>query len=55
MRHRWIALIAVLLLAGSVAPADAASTVFWTGANAFDDQTITSASSLAAPSGEVSG
>ena len=47
MQHRWVALIAVLLLAGSVAPADAASTVFWTGANAFDDQTISFAPFLA--------
>jgi hypothetical protein len=54
MRYRWIALIAVLLLAGSVAPA-AAVTVFWTGANAFDDQTINFAPFLADQLTSISG
>jgi hypothetical protein len=40
MRHRWVTLIVMLLLVCSVASADAASIVFWTGDNAFDDQTI---------------
>lgn len=40
MRHRWVALIVMLLLVVSVASADAASVVFWTGSNAFDDQTM---------------
>jgi hypothetical protein len=54
MQHRWVALIAVLLLAGSVAPA-AAVTVFWTGANAFDDQTISFAPFLADRLTSISG
>src|SRR5687767_4666263 len=41
MRHRWIALIVVLLLVGRVGSVDAGVIVFWTGNNAFDDQTIT--------------
>lgn len=40
MRYRWVALLVVLLMLGSLASADAASIVFWNGDNAFDDQTI---------------
>ena len=39
MRHRLVALIVMLLLAGSVAASDAATIISWNGANAFDDQT----------------
>lgn len=55
MRHRWVGLIVMLLLVCSVASADAASIVFWTGANAFDDQTITFAPFLADRLTSISG
>jgi PEP-CTERM motif-containing protein len=38
---RWVTLIALVLVVGSVGLADAAVIKFWTGSNAFDDQTIT--------------
>jgi hypothetical protein len=40
MPHRWVVLIVVLLLVVTVGSANAAVTVYWTGNNAFDDQTI---------------
>lgn len=55
MRHRWVILIVMLLVVAGVASADAASIVFWTGANTFDDQTISFAPFLADRLTSISG
>lgn len=55
MRYHRVALIVVLLLVGGTGAADASSNVFWTGATAFDDATITFTPFLADSLSSISG